>query len=270
MVALITVADPPGIVDTVNDPNGHGTAFDRVGAFEEGFINGVPRCADFIENPYKRIDLTFLTQEDFDTGGNLPYDDILAALPIALDTFWIPTLQGSNITFTSPTLVPFTADQGAPDCDGKAVDQLVNAATYCASNNTIVYDDAFAHDLYRRLGDLSFGYPIASAYSDAVQVALQSALTGEPRVLLNDCLVGAWIVDIVPSGEVDADGTILANNPNQKIILSAGDLDEAVNTAVLLGDESTDTNVNGTAFEKIDAFRSGVLGGLDACQQRIG
>ena len=62
----------------------------------------------------------------------------------------------------------------------------------------------------------------------------------------------------------------MANNPNQQILLSAGDLDEAVNTAVLLGDEATDTDVNGTAFEKIDSFRAGVLGGLPACQNRIG
>jgi predicted metalloprotease len=275
MVAMITVRDPPGI-DVAADPNGHGNGFDRVGAFQEGFIKGVSRCADFIANPNPRIDLTFLSQEDFDTGGNLAYADILAALPLALDTFWLPTLEGSSIAFTSPTLQPFTAGGPAPTCDDHTVDQLVNAATYCASTNTIVYDDAFVHDLYQRLGDLSFSYPIAGAYSDAVQVALQSQLSGEPRVLLNDCLVGAWIVDIVPAVDadgnvvVDANGNIEARNPNQQIILSAGDLDEAVNTAVLLGDEATDTNVNGTAFEKIDAFRSGVLGGLDACQQRIG
>lgn len=275
LVAMITVRDPPGI-NAAEDPNGHGSAFDRVGAFQEGFIHGISRCADFINNPNPRIDLEFLSEEDFASGGNLPFDDILAALPVALDTFWLPTLEASNIAFTSPTLQAFTAEGGAPACDDRTAEQLVNAATYCASTNTIVYDDAFARDLYQRLGDLSFSYPIAGAYSDAVQVALQSALTGEPRVLLNDCLVGAWIVDIVPAVDangnviVDADGNIEARNPNQTILLSAGDLDEAVGTAVLLGDEATNTNVNGTAFEKIDAFRSGVLGGLDACQQRIG
>ncbi len=103
-----------------------------------------------------------------------------------------------------------------------------------------------------------------------MQVALQSQLTGEKRVLLNDCLVGAWIYDIVPSGQVDESGFPIANNPAQEIILSAGDLDEAVITAVALGDEASSTDVNGSAFEKIDAFRAGVLGGLQACQNRIG
>jgi predicted metalloprotease len=267
LIAMIQVADPPGI-DVVADPSGHGTAFDRVGAFQDGFINGVTRCADYPNNPNPRIDLAFNTQEEFDTGGNLPYDDILAAMPKALDTFWVPTLEASQVPFTPPTLVAFTADN-VPACDDKAADQLVNNATFCVSTNEIAYDDTFVRDLYQRLGDLSFGYPLAVAYSDAVQVALQSQLSGEPRALLNDCLVGAWIDDIIPSGQVDANGNQVANNPNQEILLSSGDLDEAVSTAVALGDEASDTNVIGTAFEKIDSFRAGVLGGLSACQARI-
>ena len=103
-----------------------------------------------------------------------------------------------------------------------------------------------------------------------MQVALQSQLAGEPRALLNDCLVGAWIDDIIPSGQVDENGFPVANNPNQAILLSSGDLDEAVSTAVALGDDAADADVIGTAFEKIDSFRAGVLGGLSACQARIG
>ncbi len=214
IIAMIEVRDPPGI-DVVADPLGHGSAFDRVGAFQEGFIRGLERCADFIENPNPRIDLVFNEQE-ISTGGNLPYEEILAALPIALDTFWVPTLQGSSITYTPPTFVAFDPNGAAPACDGQSVDQLRNDATFCAGNNTIVYDDVFVKDLYTRFGDLSFGYPLASAYSDAVQVALQSSLDGEPRELLNDCLVGAWIVDIVPTGEFTADGRPIAAQPEPR------------------------------------------------------
>jgi hypothetical protein len=48
-------------------------------------------------------------------------------------------------------------------------------------------------------------------------------------------------------------------------VLSPGDLDEAIRTAIVIGDLGIDDNVVGSPFEKIDAFRSGVLGGLDAC-----
>lgn len=265
IIAMIEVRDPVG--SDVSDGSGHGTGFDRVGAFQEGFINGIARCADFVNNPNPRIDLVF-TEQDFATGGNLPFEDILQLLPPALDTFWTPTLEASGVAFTPPTLVAFDPAGGAPSCDGRSADELANDATYCSTNNTIVYDDVFVQDLYARFGDLSFGYPIAVAYSDAVQVALQSALQGEARELLNDCLVGAWIIDIVPVP--NPDGTLSPRNPAQEILLSAGDLDEAVITAVALGDEASNTDVRGTAFEKIDSFRAGVNGGLQGCQNRIG
>ena len=191
-------------------------------------------------------------------------------MPITLDTFWAPTLSASGITFVSPAITPFSTNGPFPECDGLTGDELRNRATFCRSTNTIVYDNEFVTDLYNRLGDLSLGYPIAEAFGDAVQVALGSGLTGEPRVLLNDCLVGAWLVDIVPNMNPTDPTSIEPINPNQQIVLSSGDLDEVVLTAVILGDEATDTNVVGSAFEKIDAFRAGVLGGLSGCQNRLG
>lgn len=265
LIAMIEVRDPPGI-DVATDPSGHGSAFDRVGAFQEGFLKGITRCVDFIDNPNPRVDLVFLDQQDAASGGNMAYTEIAAALPKALDTFWKPTLSANDVDFTPPTLTPFDPSS-VPACDDRSADDLVNDATFCRDSNTIVYDESFARQLYEQFGDVSFGYPIAAAYSDAVQVALQSSLTGEPRALLNDCLVGAWTRDIIPA--VQPDGTISAANPDQEILLSAGDLDEAVSTVVALGDEASSTDRNGTAFDKIDAFRAGVLGGMPACQERI-
>lgn len=267
LIAMIEIRDQPG--GDVTEGNGHGTAFDRVGAFQEGFINGATRCAGFLANPYPRIDLEF-SEEEFATGGNLALDEIVAAMPITLDTFWAPTLAASGIAFTSPTIVAFSTNGPYPDCDGRTGDELRNRATYCASSNSVVYDNEFLTDLYGRLGDLALGYPIAAAFSDAVQVALGSGLTGEKRVLLNDCLVGAWLVDIVPNMNPSQPGSIEPINPNQQIVLSSGDLDEVVLTAVIFGDEEMNTNVNGNAFEKIDAFRNGVLGGLNGCQSLLG
>jgi predicted metalloprotease len=268
LIAMIEIRDEPG--GDVTEGNGHGTAFDRVGAFQEGFINGATRCATFVENPYPRVDLEFTTEEEFATGGNLPLEEIVAAMPITLDVFWAPTLAASGITFTSPTITPFPTNGPYPECDGLTGEELRNRATFCVSTNTVVYDNEFVTDLYGRLGDLALGYPIAEAFSDAVQVALGSGLTGEPRVLLNDCLVGSWLVDIVPNMNPSQPDVIEPINPNQEIVLSSGDLDEVVLTAVILGDEATSTDVNGSAFEKIDAFRTGVLGGLNGCQSLLG
>jgi predicted metalloprotease len=270
LVAMIEIRDPPGS-DSEHDDSGHGSAFDRVSAFQEGFINGVPRCQEFPTNPNPRIDLPF-TAEDEKTQGNLPLAELLDSdhsLPLSLQTMWVPTLQSVEIAFTPPTLAPFPQAGPFPTCDGYAPDQLVNNAVFCQNTNTIAYDDDFLQSLYNQFGDLAFGYPIIAAYSDAVQVALQSSLAGEQRVLLDDCLVGAYLLDVLPTSELDASGNQVSTNPDQVILLSAGDLDEVVSTAVLEGDPTSDTNRFGTAFEKIDAFRAGVTGGLDACQARI-
>jgi len=108
------------------------------------------------------------------------------------------------------------------------------------------------------MGDMSVGYLISEGYSENVQALLGSTLEGEPRALLDDCLTGAWVRDNLPP-----------QPEGRPLYLSAGDLDEAIVTAIARGDPSTDTDVNGSAFEKTDAFRAGVLGGMQACQDRI-
>ncbi len=266
LLAMIEVRDPVGLVPDATN-NAHGTAFDRVGAFQEGFNLGVARCVEFPTKPNPRVDLQFLTQAEYDSGGNLPYDQILEALPVALDTFWLPMMESRGVAFRSPTLVPVARGGPFPACDGRTGPELVGTATYCAATNAIVYDDAFVRKLYRQGGDLAFSYPIANAYSDAVQTAFSWPLTGESRVLLSDCLIGVWITDIIPT--VDATGRIVPANPNQQISLSPGDLDEAVVTAIALGDDTSDTNLVGTGFDKIDAIRDGVLGGMSACEARL-
>ena len=108
---------------------------------------------------------------------------------------------------------------------------------------------------------MSVGYLFSNAFSDAIQTALRSQKTGEPRALFNDCLTGAWVAYIVPP---------IPETREDTLQLSAGDLDEAVITAIARSDASSDTNVSGSAFEKIDAFRTGVLGGLNVCRDSTG
>ncbi|MFM2077607.1 MAG: hypothetical protein RJA49_1497, partial [Actinomycetota bacterium] len=110
-------------------------------------------------------------------------------------------------------------------------------------------------------GDMSVGYLLSNAYSDAIQHALHRAAGGEPRALFSDCLTGAWVASIVPP---------IPDDREDQLKLSAGDLDEAIVTAIASADEHSDTDVNGSPFEKIGAFRTGVLGGLNACQDLTG
>ena len=74
--------------------------------------------------------------------------------------------------------------------------------------------------------------------------------------------VGAWVFTVTP------DATGLLPEPRleeRRVSVSPGDLTEAIQTAILIGDVGSDDDVIGSAFEKIDAFRDGALGGLSAC-----
>jgi predicted metalloprotease len=88
-------------------------------------------------------------------------------------------------------------------------------------------------------------------------------LTGKNRILLDDCYTGAWVRDDIPPLPADRD-------PAESIALSAGDLDEAVVTAIARSDDSSAADTRGTAFEKVDSFRSAVIGGIGACKSRGG
>ena len=273
LVAMINVRDPiEG--DGLADPQAHGTGFDRVGAFQDGFEGGVLRCKTFFteDRINSLVNIAFNIEDP--NAGNLPLVDptpdpdngavdIITLIPASLEFFWTDLAAANNVPFTAPTLQAFPTDGPYPSCDGIDDAQYRRNVVFCAADNTIYWDEDYALELSQDLitGDMSVGYLLSNAYSDAIQTALRSRRTGEQRALFNDCLTGAWVAYIVPPIPADRDDTLE---------LSAGDFDEAVITAIARSDESTDTNVNGSAFEKIDAFRTGVLGGLNVCRDSTG
>ena len=271
LIAMITVADPI-LTDGTNPlatANAHGTGFDRVGAFQDGFLGGVTRCTTFFtENRAANlIDLAF--EPDDPNGGNLPLVDpgpidadtgpvdIVTLIPAGLDQYWTALLAANDVSFTPPTFTPFSADGELPSCSAVDPASWPRSIVYCPDDNTIYWDQDYAAALANDQGDMAVGYLMSNAYSEAVQTALASLQAGEPRALLDACLTGVWVAWTIPKVE------------GRKLYLSAGDLDEAVITAIILSDPTTDTNVHGSAFEAVDAFRTGVLGGLQECQTKI-
>ena len=274
LVAMINVRDP---IESqgLTDPEAHGTGFDRVGAFQDGFEGGVLRCKTFFteDRLNNLVDIPFDLSDQ--NAGNLPLidngtidpeigpNDIVTLIPGSLDFFWTDLAATNGVPFTAPTLEAFSSDGTLPTCDGIDDTQYERNVVFCASDNVIYWDEGYALELSQDplTGDMSVGYLFSNAYSEAIQNALRSQSQGEPRALFNDCLTGAWVAFIIPP--------IPASRVNT-LQLSAGDLDEAVIIAIARSDESTDTDVNGSAFEKIAAFRTGVLGGLNVCRDSVG
>jgi predicted metalloprotease len=259
LLAMITVRDPLG-VDQFST-GGHGSAFDRVGAFQVGFSDGVDRCAELIDHPLPLVPNAL--QPITNPKGNSPFgygdEQIVGLIAGDLNDFWPKALAQLDATLSALTVVPVgSADE--VDCEDPAGD-MATGAVYCPATHEVFFDEPFARDLYERFGDFVVGYVLGDAWSEAAQEALGSTLTGESRALLSDCLTGAWTADLIP----DASG----NTSRNRARIESGDLDEAIQAALVVGDESSEDNVVGSGFEKIASFREGVLDGISACTAQL-
>ena len=117
--------------------------------------------------------------------------------------------------------------------------------------------------LYDDLGDFAPGYLLGVIWAEHAQITSGSTLRGEERQLRNDCLVGAWVRTVTPDPTTGA--LPEPRDPDREASISPNDLTEAIQTAITIGDPTSTTDVLGSPFEKIDAFRRGALGGIDAC-----
>jgi predicted metalloprotease len=265
LIAMVTVRDPVGIDQFAE--GGHGSAFDRVGAFQEGFAGGVARCARLLDEPLPLMPNTFRSDADLVNDGDLPFGfddgDIAPLIVESLQAYWGHQLGELGLTFAAPSLVP-EPDAAAVACGSRP---LVVGLVVCPTDGTVHVDEAFARQLYddpiEGRADFAVGYLIGTGWADAVQEQLGSVLTGEARALANDCLVGAWSRDLFPR-------ELRPGESEERPGISPGDLDEAVLAAITIGDPAFEDDRIGSAFEKIDAFRDGVLGGFDACAGLLG
>jgi len=262
LVAMITVRDPAG-TDQFSD-GGHGSAFDRVGAFQLGFVEGPQRCADLIDNPLPLVPNVYRTLEDQANQGNLPFGygqgEIVPLVVDDLNAYWPTTVAAEGGQLGPLTLTPVSSADEA-QC-GDLVGDLSIGAALCPSTAEVFLAEPLARDLHAEFGDFAVGYMLGTAWSDAAQLALGSELQGEPRALATDCFVGAWVATIIP----DETGTTPGGRGAS---VSPGDLDEAIQTALVVGDDGAGDDIVGSGFEKIASFRDGVLDGLPACTELL-
>jgi predicted metalloprotease len=135
-----------------------------------------------------------------------------------------------------------------------------NSAFYCPADDTIYVGQQFAADLYngvlrglpgesageRAAGDFAVAYVIAHEYAHNVQeeLGVYDGRQGEqarPFELQADCLSGTW-----------------ANSVFEQGLLESGDIEEALSTALAIGDfEVGSEQHHGTPEERRDALQLG-------------
>jgi predicted metalloprotease len=242
----------------------HGSAFERVSAFQFGFTDGVSACAGINETDIaqRRANLPkeFLQQG---TTGEVPVsNESVTSLTEALTKLFSPA---------TPPKLGFE-QQPCPDARPSP------AASYCPSSNTITVDVprliVMGTSLARgspfplRGGPLFGDYTAYSVVVSRYMLAVQKergglSLDNTDAGLRTACLTGVATSKF-------SKGVVVSNGDT--IALTGGDLDEAVSGLLTPTNGLAAGDVNGqsapSAFARIDAFRTGVLGDENGCLKR--
>ncbi|WP_240519304.1 metalloprotease-like protein [Amycolatopsis antarctica] len=241
--ALITFRDPVGTDN--RDSGAHGDAFDRVSAFQDGFDGGPAPCAEITAQNRQFTQRAFTSAEDEARGGNLELPALLDALSADLGPYFTEALGAKGSGWTAP---PVEQVAGDPSCGPQG------AAAYCRDENVVrVSTSGTVADIHARIGDYGAGTIVASRYALGALGAAALPLSGEQAQRGALCLAGSYT------------GSLL--EPRRDFTVSPGDLDEAV--LVLLGYDYPARDIDGGAlssgFDRVAAFRGGVVGGAAAC-----
>lgn len=267
LAGILSLKDAPG--SSADDPNAHGSGFDRVGAFQDGFEQTTDRCAEYTRGDPTAYQFPF-SEGDRATGGDLPYDmielddgtiqegiDTLAFE--SLEAYWedvYPEISGGEQWQPLDDAMAFEPGD-PPTCDGQVVTSF--RLFYCVPDRYVGFDTEVTMPEAYEFGDFAVGALFGTQYGLAVADQLGEEAPDEiTATLRGDCYSGAWAGALLP-GEVD---------PGEEfpyvLTLSPGDLDEAV--AVFLSFRSdADRDRQGPGFGRVSAFRTGVIGGPEDC-----
>jgi predicted metalloprotease len=251
---LLSEGDPDVGVDE------HGSAFERLSAFQFGFTDGPSACAaiDMREIGQRRGDLPVLLPED--QTGELPIsEDSVRSIVDAMGIMFSPAKP--------PQLSFKAADaQGCPDARPSP------PASYCPATNTIVIDlaelkvmgtQSDSEDGSLASGDNTAYSVLVSRYMQAIQHERGGlVLDNAEAALRTACLTGVATVKLSKN---------VTTPDGNTITLTAGDVDEAVSGILTNGLAASDVNGESvpSGFSRIDAFRVGVLGDQDRCFKRF-
>ncbi|WP_024796604.1 neutral zinc metallopeptidase [Tomitella biformata] len=249
--AMVSTRDDPS--DDYFSGSEHGSAFERVTAFQLGFGGDAQRCAaidpDDVDSRRANLPLNVLMAGE---AGDLPVTaESLALIVDSLESTFNPA---------DPPLVTYAGvDVGC--------EQQTEPVTYCPETNSIGVDlpglvaastpEKSTRDLPADIvGDFTAFGLLASRYALAVQADQGLPLDGLAAALRSACLTGAWT------------GTV-ASNVDGPVRLSPGDLDEAISS--LLSNGLMASDVQGqtvlSGFTRVEAFRTGLVSGPDMCAQ---
>ncbi|WP_182348562.1 neutral zinc metallopeptidase [Tomitella gaofuii] len=260
LAVLVAIRDSPD--DAGFGGSEHGSAFERITAFQEGFTSSASACAelDAADVDARRVAVPLAA-----LGAGNP-------APRPVDKAALDAVAASFAAMLSDTRLP-EVRLPEPDTDDPTggCDRSTSPATFCASTGAVAADlpalAALADGGPQGLGgDFTALSAVASRYALAAADARGATLTGGRAALRTACTTGAWSAHL---GQDSGGAATSGDGPQAEgLRLRPGDLDEAV--AGLLDGGLIAADIDGTtvpsAFARLDAFRDGFTGGVHTCR----
>lgn len=250
---FLLLRDPVG-----DDPTGrqaHGSYFDRVSGFFDGFDGGVARCRDAWGPDRLFTQAEFRDASDYQNQGNAPYDETLQILKDTLPPFWQQVFPAAfHKQFQEPKLASFSGSP--PKCGNRS--QGDRELAYCSADKTVYYDEKdLIQPAYQDVGDFAVPTAVSLPYALAVRSQLGRSTGDATAIASSVCLTG-WYAAQVFNGAFA--------QPPAQVTLSPGDIDESVVFLLKYGvSNKVFPNARESGFELVGAFRDGFLHGGKNC-----
>jgi predicted metalloprotease len=253
LAGILDLRDTPGT--NAQDPSAHGSGFDRVSAFQDGYDNGAEKCKEYKDGEPLVLELPFNDAEDQANEGNAPYDSIVNGVPYDLEDYWTqvypevaegkqwPPMKG--LEAFDPASPPMCGDQSA---EGYVL-------FYCVPDDYVGWDNVETMpEVYRQGGDYAVATLLATQYGLAALSRLGDESDEKTSTLRGDCLAGAYTASVI----------LYNREATSTYHISPGDLDEGIK-ALLLFRGAGDVERQGAGFDRTRAFREGVINGAQPC-----
>jgi hypothetical protein len=232
----------------------HGSLFDQLSAFQEGYADGPPACAAFDES---RV----YTAQEAGRGpgrGGGSYRAVVDGADDVLAGFWDQALARGF-----PGTAPLGGSLSAPDvraadgsgmvCSGEGAELDLQ---YCPEDGSVRYDASdLLEPVYDDVGDFAVTTLLGLPYAMAVREQRGLSVDDPEAVTSAVCATG-WLAREAHLGRLDG----------ARLDISPGDVDEAAVVLLQYATEPTvvpDSGLSG--FELVDSFRQGFVDGGGAC-----
>ncbi|WP_029433630.1 neutral zinc metallopeptidase [Blastococcus sp. URHD0036] len=249
LLSYLYFGDPAG--SDPDDPSAHGSLFDQLSAFQEGYADGPQACAAFDDE--RVYTLEPFDREEEGTQGDLPYGRAVRSAASLLSAFWDQAL-GKGFADTPalgrvvqlPEVVEGEPSGSACTGGGPEVD-----VEYCADGSVRFDAPGLLQPAHDEVGDYAVVALLGLPYATAVRAQLGLPADGVGAVDAVVCTTG-WMARELFRGDVAGGGASI----------SPGDVDEAAVALLRYGEgDNVLPASDSSGFELVDAFRQGFLGG---------